>query len=565
MNSSSERDEAIRQASQAAQCRDWHNAVRWWDIVRSQASGYLAAYTGAAYALRKLGRFDDAERLLSGAAERFPDHQQVVIASAWLANARRDWPTAIMRWTSARQRFPENPTIYVGSIAALQEAGRADEAHVLLPAAFNVLDRAKQRGLDAIECLRLEMSLAKASLDWLEVRRCAEALIACEPSSSAETFLALATACWHLGAVDAAGRAAETAIAADPTLTAAILVAVRVATARGDADEAIKFYRRLTELHPETPRWRMQLVQLFNRTGRIDEALRELSTIAQQWPDDRKVREFIKIFGPGTELSHQLPAASDLKGDAQSDVFQTLEARAPAGAQRRRPVIVPMPDLDMQVAGLAGADTAVLVFTGTIDSVGMPLAIFDHYMAALDVVTVYLKDFTRLSFLSGIRSLSEGYPGTIAVLRKFLTDRGIRRLSTIGNCDGSFAAVRYGVELGAAHIVAVNPTTHFPLPGIEDMRNFKRRRLVENVASPMLDLKTFLADREFSGRIELFFGAEDARGISHASRLVDVADVRLHPLEGHRQHCAMVRLALKSDFVETLHAALGLSAAAEDG
>src|SRR5207249_2399253 len=43
--------------------RDWATANRLWEAVRRQFPGQIAAYTGAAQALREADRLDDAEAL----------------------------------------------------------------------------------------------------------------------------------------------------------------------------------------------------------------------------------------------------------------------------------------------------------------------------------------------------------------------------------------------------------------------------------------------------------------------------------------------------------------------
>ena len=68
----------------------------------------------------------------------------------------------------------------------------------------------------------------------------------------------------------------------------------------------------------------------------------------------------------------------------------------------------------------AGADAAVLLFTGTSDELWMPLLLFDQYLATHRITAVYLKDFHRLRYLRGIVSLGDDVATTAAALRDFL-------------------------------------------------------------------------------------------------------------------------------------------------
>src|SRR6202043_3781310 len=165
------------------------------------------------------------------------------------------------------------------------------------------------------------------------------------------------------------------------------------------------------------------------------------------------------------------------------------------------------PGRDVMVAEVPNAATAVLIFTGGNDAVSMPLPLFDRYLATLDVTAIYLKDFRRLQYLLGIESLSADYQGTLAALRDMLSRLGVKRLCTIGHCVGGFAAIRYGVELGAGRIVTFGAPTYSPHDSstkIEQARNFMRNRLAEKVPPDMMDLKTFLEGRHHTARIELF-------------------------------------------------------------
>jgi hypothetical protein len=179
----------------------------------------------------------------------------------------------------------------------------------------------------------------------------------------------------------------------------------------------------------------------------------------------------------------------------------------------------------------------------------MPLPIFDRYLATLDATAVYLKDFSRLWFLLGIQSLSGDYHGTLAALRDMLGRLGVKRLCTIGNCDGGFAAIRYGVELRADRVLAFGPPTRAPSASstkIEQARNFKRSRLAAHVPPDRIDLQPFLKTQGNGAQIELFYDEEDARDRMHALHLSGIPGVTLRP---HRDvsHRVLRRMVLRND------------------
>jgi len=538
--------------------RNWSAALKSWDEARALGPDHPGVYTGAAGAMRECGRLAEAEELLLGAIERFPDNEQIAISLATLANVRRDWPSALRRWELIRRKFPHNPSTYVGSLTALSGAGRMEEADALLPAAQAVLDATRASGAQTLPSLWLELTLAKLRADWPSVRRSVESIIAREPVASQRALLARAQACWHTGEVESAAQAAEQVLAIDPTLTEALIIGAWAATEQGNGAKALEFYKRLADANPDTPRWLLKRVQLLNWLGRIDEAVAELERLTARWPNDPKVKAFLRNFGPGSALARE----SNSGDQDAADVFKALEEAAPGPANWKRALVNASVELEVQVAAVTGATTALLVFTGAADGVSMPLGIFDRYLAGLDVTVIYLKDFRRLVYLSGIRSLGDDFDATIAAMRNLLSNLGVQRVVTLGNCDGGLASIRYGIELGADRIIAAGPSTHFAhsVPRLEQARNFKRVRIRASVPTEMTDLQPFLMSRDYRTRILVLYLEEDERQRHHALHIAGAPNVTLQAVAGRQHYSVLHRLALLSpDFQGTMAGWLGWS------
>jgi tetratricopeptide (TPR) repeat protein len=577
----------IDRARRATQRRDWLEAWRCWEAVRGRSPDHAPAYLGSGNALREAGRYEEAELVLGAGAERFPDNEQIAVARAWLANARHDWSVALSRWEALRVHFPDNPSCYVGNVHALRGLGRSDQVETLLVSAEATLVAAKQQGLDEMAALKVEFAIARARLDWPAVRQCAGRIIACEEAPSAQVFLAVAQACWYLGNPEEADRAAVRASSIDPTLSEAVLVRAWVATDRGDGETALSCYRTLVKLNPGALRWSLKLVHLLNCLGRAKEALTALENVRRRWPTHPMVRNFLR--NPSLELTFDATSAvsrtaeGDL-GRAQEKELRAIADKDPGPAERVRPILVADPERDVLIAEVTGAETAVLVFTANNDGVSMPLPVFDRYLATLDLTAIYLKDFQRLRYLLGIQSLSQDYQGTLAALRDILSRLGVKRLCTIGNCVGGFAAIRYGVELCADRVLTFGTPTYLspdPLTPMEPTRHFMRNRLAANVPGEMLDLRPFLEARQHNTQIELFYEEDDPVGRIHALHLSDLPGIRFHPLPGPNRrtlqrdpHAAVVgdrggvlrRLALsRGDFQGMLGSLLGVGPATSNG
>jgi tetratricopeptide (TPR) repeat protein len=549
----------VQSARRAEGRGDWPAAGGHWRRILKRAPDHAPAVIGAGRALRESGRLDEAEQVLALGAQRIPDDARVAIAHAWTANARRDWPAALSRWQALCARFPDNPWCYVGMISAVRGGGGTEPADALCAEARRALAASVARGMDEASATQVEFEIARASLDWPALRRLAQKIIEAGAGTLAPAHLALAQASWRLGDLAAADRAADRALADDPTLAEALVVRAMVATDRGDGEAALASYRALAALNPGAVRWRLKVVQLLNWFGRVKEAVSELETLRAQWPHDPMVTVFLRNYGP----------AAALNGDADGfdlaavQELRTLVARAPDPALLARPSLTPDPESEVLIAEAKGSPAAVLVFAGSNDAVAMPLEVFDLYLATLPASAIYLKDFQRLRFLRGIRSLSGDFAGTLAALKATLGRLGARRLFAIGTCDGGFAAIRYGVELGAERILTFNAPTYSPGDGLaklEQARNFMRNRLAQNVPAEMMDLKPFLEGRRHAARIELYYEAEDESDQTHAVRLAGLAGVTLHPQPGLSNHRRLLRmLALSNEnFPGLLSGMLGI-------
>jgi hypothetical protein len=340
-----------------------------------------------------------------------------------------------------------------------------------------------------------------------------------------------------------------------------------VATDQGDGERALESYRRLVELNPQTVRWSLKVVQLLNWLGHVKEAVNELRIISARWPNDRAVRMFAQEYGPAAALKLEPKSAVDgvRQSEAEHPEQDSLEAllqRVPRLERRLRPSVEHSPEKDVLIAEFEGTKTAVFIFTGSNDGISMPLNIFDNFMAALPITSIYLKDFNRLRYLVGIASLSPDYEGTIMALRGMVRTLGVTRVCTIGNCDGAFAAIRYGVELGAERIIAFSPATYVPhdvSAKFEQARNLKRIRLAAEVPEGMTDLRPFLEAHRHNVQIEVFYDQEDPRDRAHALHLSGLSGVSLHPEPPPKEHRLLRQIALSStDFCATLAKMFGV-------
>jgi len=544
---------------------DWPVAATRWASVQIAFPDHPFAFLRGAQALRAAGRLDEAEALLAGAVPRFPGDEKLAMERAWLANARSDWPLALQCWARLRQDYPKNPSVLVGMVRALNGAGRADEAGPLLDAAEALLPAARANGFDEAAAQRLTLDIARLRQDWAELRARAETLLAGESAPRAEAWLAVAQSSWHAGDRDAADAAAIRALEIDPKLSEAVLMRIWVAADRGDGPAAVDLYRRLAELNPTTVRWSLKLVQLLNWFGRIDEAVAELERLRRLWPNNPSVLAYLRSYGPTGEMRTGVlgEAPAGVEAIFEEAGWRTIAAKAPPETAWRRPILIDDPRNDVQIMRVDGAETTVVLFANDTDTLSMPLALFDRFLAPWPVNVIYLKDFDRLRYLRGIRSLADSYEGALEALRGIVATLGARRVAALGACNGGSAAIRYGIELGADRIVSFAAATRLVPEAptrLRQKQNFMRNRLLQAVPEGLPDLRPFLEAHGHLAQIFYFYYTRDPREAPDAEHIADLPGIQFRPHPGDPAIPLLRRIALdEADFSFALAGWLGLA------
>src|SRR4029078_12292296 len=89
----------------------------------------------------------------------------------------------------------------------------------------------------------------------------------------------------------------------------------------------------------------------------------------------------------------------------------------------------------------SGKVPIVLVFCGHGQRFSLPLNIIHRWLASLGAHIVYLRDFRKLFYLSGIASLGSDYATSIKGLRKLSADLGASSIHCLRNLACRFGGV----------------------------------------------------------------------------------------------------------------------------
>ena len=539
----------------AAAQGEWAEAKRRWAAIVERWPDELQVHLGALAALDAINERDEdvlaaARAALARAKAAEIDNPLVSQLEFAVCRSAADWPEARRRWVELVARRPDELRVHLGAMHALHSAELQDEE--VLAAARAALARAKASAIDNATVNQLELAVGRASADWLAVRQAIERIIRDLANPPARLLSELAMACWHLGDLDGAGRAAKRTLAAEPMNSLAAHVLVWIATTEGDEEKALESYRTMSRIAPDQPRWPFEIARLLYLSGNVDEAVRVYEQAQRRWPnapilDVWALNHAFRQPGAGESVHAAHTGASRVERELK-DVISS----APPDAELRRALAVDDLHQDVVIAEAVGADTVVLVFNGPHDHVTIPFPLFDRHLAAFGVTAIYVKDMQRLMYVHGVRSLGD-YQQTLAALREMLDRLGATKLCTLGVEGGGYAAIRYGVELGVRHIVGFGIHSGKVQPGelgSEPFKNFLRARTQRVLPEERLDLKPFLESRRYSATIDLLYGEIERRSIdrAHAEHLSTLPGVRLRPQAGIRAAGVLRFMAGKPDF-----------------
>jgi hypothetical protein len=405
------------------------------------------------------------------------------------------------------------------------------------------------------------------------VREAAEALLAAGAEPAKQILALLAAACENLDDAPAAADAASRLVAIDPDFIPAHHVLLRSAQKAGRGEDVLQQYRALASLSPDDTRLAVKVIRMLGLLGRPGEQAQALDAAVRRWPDDPYLRLYIMLASASAywvDTIMREPQPRDL-ADAtaravarEAKLLRTAYQLAPADSALRRPLVIDRPEQEVLVAASPPGRPAVLVFTAANDQFGIPIAVFDRFLAALDVTGIYLRDFSRLLFLRVVASLADTYEGTQAAIRALVQSHGASGLRVTGISGGGLAAIRYGVELGASHVVSFSGDTNRRVKGtiatIEDADvKFIAWQVREKIHRDMVDVGPLLRGRSNRPAITLVYGEAAEPDRDQATNLADIPGVRLHPVAGVAEHRAMPKMASEAGFLDFLRDALGVA------
>jgi tetratricopeptide (TPR) repeat protein len=194
---------------------------------------------------------------------------------------------------------------------------------------------------------------------------------------------------------------------------------------------------------------------------------------------------------------------------------------------------------EMFVHRRPGSERLLLVFTGMAQEAGgIPLPLLHGLLSQLPINVIYLRDYQRLMYLNGIRQIGASYGDTLLALKEIQTTMGANRLFCIGTSAGGYAAIRYGLDMGAEAVLGFGAPTN-ATTNIQEHDNRGPSilyRLFKQVPEMAVNLRRLVEACPQPPNIRLYYGECMPQDRLHAENMAGLTGIELHPTVDFSEH-----------------------------
>ncbi len=192
-----------------------------------------------------------------------------------------------------------------------------------------------------------------------------------------------------------------------------------------------------------------------------------------------------------------------------------------------------------------GEDLLLISFAGVGLGMGVPYFEFLKLIGDLPVQRMFVRDLEKSWYQAGLRGLADDLDEATEVLRGLVAESGAKRVLTLGNSMGGYAAILFGALLEADMVLAFGATTFANLGN--RLRYLDFRPLFAHLRKASIKTKKHLDLRWVPGiekpEIHIYFDVAYREDRLHAQHLSKVGEnVHLHPCQIGGKHHVIKKL-----------------------
>lgn len=212
------------------------------------------------------------------------------------------------------------------------------------------------------------------------------------------------------------------------------------------------------------------------------------------------------------------------------------------------------PTTEIQVVRRPGCDKVLLCFCAAQGTLGLPINFIHQWLGRLPASLVYIKDFRGLSGGCGFPTLGPDRPSAVAGLRRIVDEVDGRRIYTMGVSLGGFAALYYGLALGAVAALNLAGATDLTSDFVDSLGPIPQEYLNLRKLAPdyALNLRDSYASAPHKPRVLMTYSLGHPRDRRQAERMAGSPHVELVAVE-YAQHNVLDPLIREGKFLPLLH------------
>ncbi len=273
---------------------------------------------------------------------------------------------------------------------------------------------------------------------------------------------------------------------------------------------------------------------------------------------DRLVRDghFDEVVGPLEQLAALPATASEARKLIaicrqlkRWGIVGQLEAYTHQSASAPNPEL--LPDFAEKSGALIArrprADKVIFVFSGAMKKIWVSLHLLHQMLPKQDCHIVYLRDDDRCCYLTGVGGFGDSYDAALSGMRELVAALGDPRVFCIGSSGGGYAALRYGLDLGAQGVLAFSPSTdpsHLPAA----FKGTFLEGFCEQNPHVTTDLREAYATAVEPPVATLVFGGAHEEDTAASRRMQGLPTITLCPIEGYDRHDAISQTLASGQF-----------------
>jgi hypothetical protein len=211
------------------------------------------------------------------------------------------------------------------------------------------------------------------------------------------------------------------------------------------------------------------------------------------------------------------------------------------------------PAAEIQVVRRSGCDAVLLAFCACQGTLGLPVNFIHQRLGRLPASLVYIKDFENLAGACGFPTLGPGRAASLAALQRIADEVGGRRIYTLGVSMGGYAALYYGLQLGAEGVLNLAGATDFTPSFVESLGPVAPEYLGLRQAAPdyTMNLRETYAAAPRRPHVIIAYSAGNPRDRQQAERMAGLPNVELVAVD-YAQHNVLDPLIRNGEFLPLL-------------